>query len=97
MGRAFQLRAAIDRQAQALRAMAPKAPTSNAPTLQAPQMVPPLCQPLTSSRDWPVTLYQQAVQPPSQTTGLGVTFNSSADQHTAAGGQDAATRGRPAT
>ena len=58
---------------------------------------PPLCQPLTSSRGWPATPYQQAVQPLSKTTGLGVTFDSSADQHAAAGGQDAATHGRPAT
>ena len=64
---------------------------------QAPQMAPSLCQPLPSSGSWPATPYQQAVQPPSKTTGLGVTFDSSADKHAAAGGQDTATRGRPAT
>ena len=46
VGRATSLRAAIDRQAQALRAMAPQAPMPPASTsqdlpLQAPQMVPP--------------------------------------------------------
>ena len=65
--------------------------------LQAPEMVPPLCQPLTSSRGQAATPYQQAVQPPSKTTGWGVTFDSSANQHAATGGQDAATRRRPAT
>ena len=74
-----------------------QAPMSQVSMPQAPQMVPPLHQPLTSSRGQPATLYQQAVQPPSKTTGLGVTFNSSANQHAAAGGQDASTHGRPAT
>ena len=60
-------------------------------------MVPPLCQPLPSSGSQPATPYQQAVQPPSKTTGLGVTFDSSSDKHAAAGGQDTATYGRPAT
>ena len=64
---------------------------------QAPQMVPPLHQPLTSSRGRPVTPYQQAVQPPNKTMGLGVTFDSSANQHAAAGRQNAATHRRPAT
>ena len=50
VGRAAQMRAALDRQAQ---------------VPQAPEMVPPLCQPLPSSRGWPATPYQQAVQPPS--------------------------------
>ena len=50
-------------QAQALRAMVPQAPMplapkSQAPLPQAPQMVPPLCQPLPSSRSWPTTPYQ---------------------------------------
>ena len=92
MGKASQLRTAIDRQAQV-----PQAPMSQAPTPQAPQMVPPLHQPLPSSRSQPATPYQQAVQLPSKTMGLGVTFDSSADKHAAAGGQDAATHGRPAT
>ena len=97
MGRASQLRAAIDRQAQALWAQVPQAPMSQAPMPQAPQMAPPLCQPLPSSGSRPATPYQQAVQPLSKTTGLGVTFDSSADKHAAAGRQDDTTRGRPAT
>ena len=97
VGRASQLRASIDRQAQVLQATALQAPTLQVPMPQAPQMVLPLCQPLTSSRGQPATPYQQAVQLPSKTTGLGVTFNSSANQHAATGGQDATTHGRPAT
>ena len=92
MGRASQMRAAIDRQAQALWAQ-----VLQAPPLQASQMVPPLYQPLPSSRSWPATLYQLAVQLLSKTTGLGVTFDSSTDKCAAAGGQDATTHGRPAT
>ena len=92
VGRASQLRAAIDRQAQALQAQVLQAPMP-----QAPQMAPPLHQPLPSSGSRPATLYQQAVQLSSKTTGLGVTFDSSANKHAAGGGQDAATHGRPAT
>ena len=84
MGRSSSLRAAIDRQAQALRAAAPQAPP-----LQAPQMVPPLHQPLPSSGSRPATQYQQAVQPPSKPKGRGVTFDSSTDKLVAVGGQDA--------
>ena len=60
-------------------------------------MVPPLCQPLPSSRGQPATPYQQAVQPPSKPTGLGVTFDSSANKHAAVGGQDADGRRRQRT
>ena len=67
-----------------------------APALQAPQMVPPIHQPLPLSRGWPATPYQQAVQPPSKSTGLGVTFDS-ADKHAAAGSQDADGHGRQRT
>ena len=102
IGRATSLRAAIDRQAQVLRATAPQAPTpsapkSQAPLPQAPQVVPPLCQPLPSSRSWPATPYQQAVQPPSKPKGRGVTFDSSADKVAAIGGQDADGHGRQRT
>ena len=89
MGRASSLRAAIDRQAQALRATAPQAPTSQTPPPQAPQMVPPLCQPLPSSGSQPATPYQQAVQPPSKPKRRGVTFDSSTDKLVTIGGQDA--------
>ena len=64
MGRATSLRATIDRQAQAMRAMVPQAPMlsaqkSQTPPPQAPQTAPPMCQPLPSSGSWPVTPYQQ--------------------------------------
>ena len=97
MGRASSLRAAIDRQAQALRAMVPQAPTSQAPMLQAPQMVLPLCQPLPSSRSQPATPYQQAVQPPSKPKGRGVTFDPSTDKLAAVGSQDTNGHGRQRT
>ena len=62
VGRATSLRAAIDRQAQAMRAMVPQtplpsAPKSQAPPPQVPQMVPPLRQPLPSSRSQLATPY----------------------------------------
>ena len=102
VGRTTSLRAAIDRQAQTLRATVPQAPmppatTSQAPPLQAPQMVPPLHQPLPSSGSQPAAPYQQAVQPPSKPKGRGVTFNSSADKLAAVGGQDANGRRRQRT
>ena len=102
MGRASSLRATIDRQAQVLRAMVPQAPMllapmSQAPLLQAPQMVPPLHQPLPSSRSQPATPYQQAVQLPSKPKGRGVTFHSSTDKLADVGGQDADGHGRQRT
>ena len=84
VGRATQMRAALDRQAQAL-----QAPGLQALVPQAPQMVPPLHQPFPSSRGWPATPYQQVVQSPSKSMGLGVTFDSSANKPVAAGDQDA--------
>ena len=84
IGRATQMRAALDSQAQAL-----QAPVSQAPAPQVPQMAPPLCQPLPSSGGQPATPYQQAVQPLSKSPGLGVTFDSSTDKPAAAGDQDA--------
>ena len=92
IGRATQLRATLDRQAQALRA-----PVLQALAPRAPQMAPPLCQPLPSSGGQLATPYQQAVQPPSKSTGLGVTFDSTANKPMAAGGQDADSRGRQRT
>ena len=97
MGRATSLRAAIDRQAQVLRAMAPQATMPQAPMSQAPQMVPPLCQPLPSSGSWPATPYQQAVQLPIKPKERGVTFDSSTDKLVAMGSQDANGRGRKRT
>ena len=102
IGRATQMRATLDRQAQALQTPALQAPASQAPALQAsapqvPQMAPPLHQPLPSSRGQPATQYQQAVPLPSKSMGLEVTFNSSADKPVAAGGQDADNHGRQRT
>ena len=96
------MRAALDRKAQvpwaqALRAPSPQAPAPQAPVLQAPQMAPPICQPLPFSRGRPATPYQQAVQPMSKSTGLGVTFDSSANKPAATGGQDADGCGRQST
>ena len=92
MGRATQMRATIERQAQALWAQVPQAPP-----LQAPQMVPPLHQLLPSSGSWPATPYQQAVQPPSKPKGRGVTFDSSTNKLLAVGSQDTDGCGRQIT
>ena len=64
---------------------------------QAPQMAPPICQPLPFPRGQPATLYQQAVQPPGKSSGLGVTFDSSATKPAPTGGQDADVCGRQGT
>ena len=89
-------------QAQALRATVPQAPMplapkSQAPPPQAPQTVPPLHQPLPSSRSQLATPYQQAVQPPVKPKGRGVTFDTSTDKVAAVGGQNANSHGRPRT
>ena len=94
MGRAPSLRAAIDRQAQAMRATVPQAPMPSTPKLQAPppqapQMAPPVHQPLPPPSSWLATPYQQAVQLPVKPKGRGVTFDSSTDKVVAVGGQDA--------
>ena len=82
IGRATQLRATLSRQA-----LVP----------QAPQMAPPICQPLLFPRGQPATLYQQAVQPLGKSSGLGVTFDSSATKPAATGGQGADVCGRQGT
>ena len=102
VGRTTSLRATIDRQAQAMRAMVPQAPTplapkSQAPLPQAPQMVPPVHQPLPSSGSQPATPYQQAVQPPIKPKGREVTFDSSTNKVAAVGSQDADGRRRQRT
>ena len=89
-------------QAQALRATVPQAPMpsapkSQAPPPQAPQTVPPLHQPLPSSRSQLATPYQQAVQPPVKPKGRGVTFDTSTDKVAAVRGQNANSHGRPRT
>ena len=83
IGRAAQMRAALNRWALAPQALAPWALVP-----QAPQMAPPICQLLPFPRGQPATLYQQAVQLPSKSTGLGVTFDSSANKPAPTGGQD---------
>ena len=87
IGRAAHMRAIPDRQAEVLWAPAP----------QAPQMVPLLRQLLPSSRGQPATPYQQAVQPLSKSTGLGVTFDSSTNKPAATGSQDADGHGKQST
>ena len=82
IGRATQLRAALSRQA---------------PALQAPQMAPPIRQLLPFPRDQPATPYQQAVQLPGKSSGLGVTFDSSATKPAPTGGQDTDVHGRQST
>ena len=57
-------------------------------------MAPPLHQPPPS---WPATLYQQAVQLPSKSTRVGVTFDSSADKAAPTGGQGTKGHGRQST
>ena len=63
----------------------------------APQMVPAICQPPLLSRSRPATLYQQTVHPPTRTSGLGVTFDSSATKPAPTGNQDTEGCGRQAT
>ena len=82
IGRATQLRATLSRQA---------------PVPQAPQMAPPIHQPLPLPRGWPATPYQQAVWLPGKSSGLGVTFDSSATKPAPTGGQDADVHGRQGT
>ena len=97
VGRAAQMRATLNRQALAPWAPAPQAPVPQALALQASQMPPPIRQPLPFSRSRPATPYQQAVQLLSKSTGLGVTFDSSADKPAATCGQDAEGCGRQGT
>ena len=97
VGRASQMRAALDRQAQVLQAPGLQAPVSQALVPRAPQMAPPLHKPLPSSRSQPATPYQQAVQPLSKSMGLGVTFDSSTDKPAATGDQDVNGHGRQRT
>ena len=68
-----------------------------APVPQASQMAPPFCQPPPLSRGWPATPYQQVVQQPGKSSGLGVTFNSCATKPAPTGGQDTDECGRQGT
>ena len=64
---------------------------------RAPQMAPAICQPPLLPRSRPATPYQQLVQPPSKTSGLGVTFDSSASKPAPTDSQDTDVCGRQAT
>ena len=61
---------------------------------QTPQMPTPICQLPLLSQSQPATPYQQTVQMPSKTTGLGVTFDSSAKKPAPTDSQDTDVRGR---
>ena len=64
---------------------------------RAPQMAPAICQPPLLSRSQPATPYQQLVQPLSKTSGLGVTFDSSASKSAPTDSWDTDVCGRQAT
>ena len=64
---------------------------------RAPQMAPAIRQPPLLSRSQPATPYQQLVQPLSKTSGLGVTFDSSASKPAPTDSRDTDVRGRQAT
>ena len=60
-----------------------------APVPQVPQIAPAIHQLPPLPRGRPATLYQQVVQPPIRTSGLGVTFDSSATKPAPTGSWDA--------
>ena len=64
---------------------------------QVPQVAPAIHQPPLLPRGRPATLYQQVVQPPSKTSGLRVTFDSSATKPAPTGSQDIDVHGRQVT
>ena len=64
---------------------------------RAPQMAPAICQPPLLSQSQPATPYQQLVQLVSKTSGLGVTFDSSASKPAPTDSQDTDVHGRQTT
>ena len=64
---------------------------------QVPQMAPAICQPSLLPWSQPATQYQQLVQPPSKTSGLGVTFDSLASKPAPIDSRDTDVCGRQAT
>ena len=64
---------------------------------RVPQMAPAIHQPPLLSWSRPATLYQQLVQLPSKTSGLGVTFDSSTSKPTPTDSWDTNVHGRQAT
>ena len=63
----------------------------------APLMVPAICQLPLFPQSQPATPYQQMVHPLTRTSGLGVTFDSSATKPAPTGNQDTEGHGRQAT
>ena len=61
---------------------------------QVPQIAPAIHQPPPLPQGQPATLYQQVVQPPSKTSGLRVTFDSSASKPAPTGSWDSDVHGR---
>ena len=94
IGKSIQVRAAVERHAQAQMAQGPWALMLPMSVPQTPKMAPPLRQP---PPGWPATPYQQAVQLPGKSTGRGVTFDSPTDRTAPACGQSSEDRGRPIT
>ena len=99
IGRSIQVRATVERQAQAQLAQGPRGlaqPAQTQPTSapRTPQMALPLHQP---PPGWPATLYQQAVQLPGKSTGRGVTFDPSIDKTAPAGSPSSQDCRRPIT
>ena len=90
--KSIQIRADVERHAQAQLAQGPLALAQwvqTPPTLALPLHQPPPGQ--------PVTPYQQVVQLPAKSTGRGVTFNSSIDKTAPTGGQSSKDCGRQRT
>ena len=99
VGRSIQVRATVERQAQAQLVQGPRGLAQQAqiqPTSApcTPKMAPLLHQPPPGQ---PATLYQQVVQLPAKSAGRGVTFDPSIDKTTPAGGPSSEDHGRPIT
>ena len=99
MGRSIQVRAVAERQARAQLAQCPRGlvqPAQTQPPVvpHTPQVAPPLHQP---PPGWPAMPYQQAVQPPSKSTGRGVASDPSTDKTAPVGSPSSQDHGRPTT
>ena len=99
IGRSIQVRAAVERQAQAQLVQGPRGlvqSTQTQPTLalRTPQMAPPLHQPPPGQSATP---YQQAVQLPGKSTGRGVTSDSSVGKTAPTGSPSSQDHGRLTT
>ena len=87
--RPIRVRATVERQARAQLVQGPRGLVP-----RTPQMVSPLHQP---PPGWLSTLYKQVVQPPSQPSGRGVTFDSPVDKTFPTPGPSLQDHGRPTT